>query len=106
MNWQFTNGAPIYSQLIHSADMLLEMTRKGAGKGGMLSLLAERLGVRREDVYAVGDEANDLTMLSAAARGFAPANCAEAVRQSGAAIVSDAREGAVADVIEILDRTY
>jgi len=45
-------------------------------------------------------------MLSAAARGFAPANCVEAVRQSGATIVSDARYSAVADVIAILDRTY
>ncbi len=93
-------------ELIHSADMLLEMTRKGASKGGMLSLLAERLGIRRDHVYAVGDEANDLSMMAAASRGFAPANCVEAVRQSGVTIVSDARYSAVADVIAILDQIY
>lgn len=91
-------------ELIHSADTLLEMTRKGATKGGMLLLLADRLGVQRENLWAIGDEANDLSMLSAAGRAFAPANCADAVRQSGATLVSDARYGAVADVIAILDR--
>jgi len=93
-------------ELIHSADMLLEMTRTGASKGGMLSLLAERLGIRKDCVYAVGDEANDLNMMAAAARGFAPANCVEAVRRSGATLVSDARYGAVADAVAILDRTF
>jgi len=93
-------------ELIHSADMLLEMTRKGASKGGMLTLLAQRLGIRMDRVYAVGDEANDLSMLSAAARGFAPANCVEAVRRSGATLVSDARYGAIADVIAVLDHIF
>jgi len=53
-----------------------------------------------------GDEANDIPMLTAAAEGFAPANCVPAVRESGATIVADAREGALADVVARLEAKY
>jgi len=59
-----------------------------------------------DHVYCVGDEANDLPMLTLAAEGFAPANCIPAVRDSGAAIVCHARDGALADVVEILEQKY
>ena len=93
-------------ELIFSARNLLEMTVKGANKGGMVRRLADRLGIARDRVYCVGDEANDLSMLTAAAEGFAPANCAAAVRESGATIVCDARKGALADVVELLEKKY
>lgn len=93
-------------ELIFSGKTLLEMTAKGANKGGMALRLAERLGITREHVYCVGDEANDIPMLTAAAEGFAPANCVDAVRRCGATIVSDARADALADVVEILAGKY
>ena len=93
-------------ELIFSGRTLLELTGKGANKGGMVLRLAERLGIQRQHVYCVGDESNDISMLTAAHRGFAPANCVPAVRDCGAVIVSDAREAALRDVVEILDRQY
>ena len=93
-------------ELIFSVSHLLEMTIRGASKGGMVRRLAGRLGISMDHVYCIGDEANDLSMLLAARQGFAPANASAAVRASGAALVCDAREGAIADVIEILDRRY
>lgn len=93
-------------ELIFSNTTLFEMTRRGATKGGMLRRLADMLGISPEHTYAAGDEANDVSMLLAAAEGFAPANCSDAVRSCGATIVSDARERAMADIIEILDRRY
>lgn len=93
-------------ELIFSGQTLLEMTVKGANKGGMVRRLAGRLGISMEHVYCVGDEANDVSMLTAAREGFAPANCVPLVRSCGATIVRDAREGALADVVEILDRRY
>ena len=93
-------------ELIFSGAVLLEMTAKGANKGGMVRRLAERLGISMEHVYCVGDEANDLTMLNAAAEGFAPANCSAVVRESGATIVAHCNEDALAEVIAILDRRY
>ena len=93
-------------ELIFSGQSLLEMTAKGANKGGMVRRLAELLGIPREHVYCVGDEANDLPMLQWAAEGFAPANCILAVRDSGATLVSHALDGALADVVELLERKY
>ena len=93
-------------ELIFSGRNLLELTVRGANKGGMVRRLAARLGISMEHVYCAGDEANDLTMLAVAAEGFAPANCVPLVRNSGATIVSDARESAIADIIDRLDQRY
>lgn len=93
-------------ELIFSVSHLLEMTTRGASKGGMVHRLAKRLGISMEHVYCVGDEANDLSMLRAANQGFAPANASPAVLESGATVVCDAREGAIAEVVELLDRRY
>lgn len=93
-------------ELIFSGQNLLELTARGSNKGGMLRRLASRLGIAMEHVYCVGDEANDIPMLTAAAEGFAPANCVEAVRACGATIVSHARQSALADVVERLEKRY
>ncbi len=93
-------------ELIFSGKSLLEMTVRGATKGGMVRRLAAHLGISMEHVYCVGDESNDISMLTAAAVGFAPANCVEAVRNCGAVIVADARENALADVVRRLEQRY
>lgn len=91
-------------EVFFSGESLLEMTARGSNKGGMVRRLAARLGISMEHVYCVGDETNDISMLTAAAEGFAPANCVEAVRACGATIVSDKNHDALADVIAILDK--
>lgn len=93
-------------EIIFSTPKLLEVTAKGANKGAMVRCLANHLGISMEHVYCVGDEANDLSMLSVAAEGFAPKNCSAAVRESGATIVCHCAEGALAEVIAILDQRY
>ena len=93
-------------ELIFSGQTLLEMTAKGANKGGMIRRLADHLGIPMDHVYCVGDEANDLPMLLCAAQGFAPANCIPAVRESGVTIVPHAKEDALAAVVQILEQKY
>lgn len=93
-------------ELIFSGKTLLEMTAKGTNKGGMVRRLAQRLGISMDHVYCAGDEANDISMLTAGAMGFAPANCIQAVRDCGATIVSNAWEDAMADMVDILDKRY
>ena len=93
-------------ELIYSGTHLLELTVRGATKGGMVQRLADLLGVARGDVYCIGDHGNDLPMLAVSAVPFAPANAIPAVPESGARIVSHCRDGAVADVIEYLDKRY
>lgn len=94
-------------EVIFSNAVLLEVTAKGATKGGMVLKLAELLGIHRKDVYCVGDNQNDLPMLAVSAIPFAPANCADAVREWGKArIVKSCDEHCIADIISILDGMY
>ena len=93
-------------EVIFSGVNLLEVTAKGANKGGMVRRLAQRLDIPMDHVYCIGDETNDISMLTMAKEGFAPANCVQAVRDCGATIVSDKNHDALADVIQILDKYY
>lgn len=93
-------------ELIFSNDHLLELTRRGATKGGMVLKLAELLGVARKDIYCIGDHSNDIPMLAVSAIGFAPENAIDEVKNAGAYLVSHCKDGAIADVIEVLDQRY
>lgn len=87
-------------ELIFSSDHLLEMTARGADKGSMALRLKELCGC--EKLYCIGDHANDLPMLRAADRAFAPANAIDEVLASDAEIVCHCLDGAVADVVEAI----
>ena len=93
-------------ELIFSSDHLLELTRRGATKGGMILKLAALLGVARKDIYCIGDHNNDIPMLKVSEIGFAPENATDEVKASGARIVCHCRDGALADVVDILDKRY
>ena len=93
-------------ELIFSSDHLLELTRRGATKGGMILKLAALLGVARRDIYCIGDHNNDIPMRKGAEIGFAPENATDEVKASGARIVCHCRDGALADVVDILDKRY
>lgn len=94
-------------ELIYSSDNLLEMTARGATKGAMVLRLAELLGVRRDDVYCIGDHSNDISMAEVSAVRYCPANAIEEMKKlPGMHVVSHCADGAIADVIEELDRKY
>ena len=94
-------------EVIPSSEHLVELTAKGANKGGMVLRLAEMLGIDRRHVYCAGDHANDVPMLTVAARGFAPVNAIEEVRRlPGIHILPDARQDAVAAMIGELHKIY
>lgn len=52
----------------------LELNAQGADKGAALMALAERLGIEREEVMAIGDNGNDVTMLESAGISVAVAD--------------------------------
>ena len=84
----------------------LQMAAKGADKGSMVRRLAARLGISMEHVYCAGNGDDDVSMLTAAKQGFAPLDCARAVRNCGAKVVCRVGEGALAEVVGILDKKY
>ena len=93
-------------EIIFSNAVLLEMTRKGSNKGGMVDYLVSYLGMDPEQVYCVGDNQNDIPMLARSAIPFAPSNCAPEVRAWGARILGSCEESCVAQAIRILDELY
>lgn len=88
-------------EMIFSSDHLLEMTAKGANKGDMALRLRDLCGCG--ELICIGDHANDLPMLRAADRAFAPANAIGEVLDSGAQVVCHCLDGALAEVVEAVE---
>ena len=106
---RYVTGMPWASryEIVPSNSYLLELTAKGASKGDMVQRLAQLLHIAPQNIYCVGDHANDLGMLTVSAIPFAPANAIECVRQvPGIHILPDARNGAIAALIRQLDERY
>jgi len=63
-----------------SESYLIEVIPKGAGKGKALAQLAELMGVRQDEVMALGDNTNDLPMLRWAGLGVVVSNGVPSVK--------------------------
>lgn len=78
----------------------LEIVNPVVNKGTALAFLAERLGIQREQVMAVGDSFNDLDMIEYAGWGVAMGNAPNPVKQRAQAVVSDNANDGVAEAFE------
>ncbi len=63
-----------------SKPFFLEFMNKNVDKGASLLFLANHLGIKREEIIAVGDSYNDLTMIKAAGLGVAMGNAVQDVK--------------------------
>lgn len=94
-------------EIVASSESLVELTARGANKGGMVRRLAQMLEIRQENVYCVGDHANDIPMLTFARTAFAPANAIQPVHEvPGIHILPNCWENAIAAMIAELDKRY
>ena len=94
-------------EVVPSAVTLVELTAKGANKGGMVQRLAQLLDVKRENVLCVGDHANDISMLTWAGEGYAPANAIPLVLNTpGVHHLPDCRDDAIAALVAELDKRF
>ena len=85
---------------------IVDVAARGVTKGEGVKYLLKALNISREHLYCAGDGWNDLPMMEIARMSFAPADANPAVFASGARRVCTAREGAVAEIIDILDGIY
>ena len=74
----------------------LEVMSRDTDKGGALKALAERLGIPREQVLAMGDSGNDCAMLRYAGIGAAMGNASELAKNAADVIAPSNREDGVA----------
>ena len=78
----------------------LELNWKTADKGRGLLVLADCLGLPREDTIAFGDSSNDLTMLRAAGVGVAMGNASEEIKAACDAVTAPNTADGVAQYLE------
>lgn len=94
-----------YPQLnyFRADDTLIEITSHLTDKGTALRSLAERLGIPREQILAIGDNGNDVSMLKYAGVGVAMGNALEPVRAIADYVAAtNEEEGAAAFLEEFL----
>lgn len=88
-------------EIFKSRDMVLEFMPKGIHKAKGLERLCRLLAIEQEAVMAIGDEANDLSMISWAGLGVAMANATEAVKAAAKVTTQkDNNHSGVAEAIQ------
>lgn len=83
-----------------SSPYYLELTHPSVSKGKALAQLAQQLGITPEQVMAVGDSFNDLSMFAYAGLAIAMGQSKPAVQQAAHAITASNDEDGVAQAIE------
>ena len=86
--------------VFRSEPYFLELVPKGIDKASSLSVLLEKLGMTKDEMIAVGDGFNDLSMIQYAGLGVAMANAQEVVKENADFITLSNEEDGVAHVVE------
>ncbi|WP_268913897.1 sugar-phosphatase [Lentilactobacillus sp. SPB1-3] len=85
--------------VVQSEPFFIEMMNKNASKGNALKDLADRLNISADQVMAIGDEGNDLTMIEYAGTGVAMGNGIDEVKQAASFVTKSNAENGVAFAI-------
>ena len=78
----------------------LEVMNKGVTKGNAVRMLAEMYGIKRDEIIAIGDNENDISMIEYAGMGIATGNAEESLKNVANHITGDYQEDGVAEAIE------
>ncbi|WP_370417486.1 sugar-phosphatase [Pantoea vagans] len=88
--------------ILKSAPYYLEILDRRVNKGQGVRMLAEKLGLKQEEVMAIGDQENDLAMIEYAGTGVAMGNAIDSVKKIAQFITKTNMEDGVAHAIEEL----
>ena len=87
-------------EVYRSEAYFLELVPKGIDKARSLAVLLKEIGLTREEMIAVGDGFNDLSMIQFAGLGVAMANAKDVVKEAADYITLSNEEDGVAAVVE------
>ncbi len=90
------------TNIFFSKPFFLECTNSNATKGAALKFLGEHLGVKREEMIAIGDTYNDISMIEYAGMGVCMANGPREVQELADFVTLSNTEDGVAHAIEKL----
>ena len=85
--------------VVQSTPFFIEVMNKKASKGNTLGELATKLGFTADEVMALGDQGNDLTMIQYAGLGVAMGNAIDEVKDAAQAVTLTNAEDGVAAAI-------
>jgi Cof subfamily protein (haloacid dehalogenase superfamily) len=101
MNAAMGERIQLFKTRYRSADLtILDALSVTASKGASLETISKKHGVAREEVMAIGDNHNDLTMLRYAGLGVVMANAEDELKRMGFELTSSNEEDGVAEAIE------
>ena len=86
--------------IVQSFSRYIEVTHHDVSKATAVAWLAKRWGIPREEVIAIGDQGNDISMIEWAGLGVAMGNGIEGVKAIADYVAPSAAEDGVAHVIE------
>ncbi len=94
------NVWPQEFNVLRSGDFFIDIMHKEASKGAALQKLAEKRGFKPEEVMAIGNYYNDLTMLTYAGLGIAMDNSPVEVKAAANAVTASNNEEGVKQALE------
>ncbi len=95
-NLKALGGIDIY----RSSHAYLDIVKKDVSKGNALKQFAEKLGITREEIVAIGDSENDLSMIQYAGFSVAMGNAEEIIKKNSDFITSTNDEAGVSKALK------
>jgi len=84
-----------------SMPLLCDVMKSGITKAYALQRLAESLGIKREEIAAIGDQHNDIDLIEYAGLGIAVANAEDALKEKADIVtIANNNQDAVSEAIE------
>jgi Cof subfamily protein (haloacid dehalogenase superfamily) len=68
-------------EIVSSSKYNIEITNRGVSKGKAIEILASYYNIEKEEIIAIGDSENDLSMMEYASTGVAMGNAVDAVKK-------------------------
>ncbi len=87
-------------QAVRSKTTYLELIKKGCSKGDAMMAMAREWNIRPEQIMAIGNSQNDISMMQAAAISVAVGNAEENVKEIAHIITDSNNDDGVAKVLE------
>ncbi|OPJ63639.1 Cof-type HAD-IIB family hydrolase [Clostridium chromiireducens] len=86
--------------VVQTMPIVLEVMNKECNKGYGVNVLAEKLGIKKEEIICIGDQANDIEMITYAGLGIAMGNAIDELKDIAKYVTSDNDNDGVARAIE------
>lgn len=83
-----------------SHPQFVDMMMPNVSKAAAVKILAEKLGVDRSEVMAIGDSDNDFPMLQAAGQSVAMGNASDEIKSACTFVTSNCEDDGFADAVE------